>query len=111
MKITIKSSKQYASQCSFDFVHSGDYDYKEVYDAVWDAFDAAGVEPTDIDFRSVDYSMYPEYASAIVSQCGVTFIWSGSYSETDIEDAVSDALSESGLEVIGIMFESADWVD
>lgn len=94
------------SQCSFDFINDGLYDNRELEDMIVQAFLDAGVYPTAVDFRSVDYSGYSNYDDRTVSQCGVDFEWSESYNEDAIEDEVASALDYCGYELVGISFNS-----
>lgn len=97
------------SQCSFDFEHDGNYNYKVLKDAIIKAIYNAGVDPIDADFTSVDYSMYPEYAGKIISQCNVDFEWPyGGYSEENIEIEIQSALEAFGYNLVGISFESLE---
>ena len=103
-------SNRRVSQVSFDFVHDGTYDYRELQDAIFDALSSAGVEPIAVDFRSVDYSMYKEYAGMTVAQGGADFEWDGdsTYFEEAIEDEIASALDYIGCELIGISFNSLE---
>lgn len=96
------------SQCSFDFINDGLYDNHELEDMIVQAFLDAGVYPTAVDFRSVDYSGYSNYEDRTVSQCGVDFEWSERYHEDAIEDEVASALDYCGYELIGISFNSLE---
>lgn len=99
------------SQCSFDFINvenPEDTRTQRMSRNIEHAFRDAGVEPIGIDFRSVDYSMYKEYADKVVGQCSVDFEWSGSYSEEAIEEELASELDWMGYELIGISFNSLD---
>lgn len=96
------------SQCSFDFEHDGNYDYNALKSAIMQAMHNAGVDPIDLDFYSVDYSMYPGYRDSIISQCGVDFSWSTDYSEENIEIELQSALEAFGYNLVGINFESLE---
>ena len=96
------------SQCSFDFVNDGLYNTRELEELVMQAFVDAGVKPIAVDFRSVDYSGYSDYADRTVSQGGVDFEWTGNYYAEAIEDELASALDYAGYELIGIDFNSLE---
>lgn len=100
---TITSSSS-SSGVSFDFIHDGDYDENTIENLLSAAFENLGLEITGIDFRSVDYSMYPEYAGCIVSQCGVDFSWVEDYNQKAVSDTIESVMSELGYEVTGTDF-------
>lgn len=92
---------------SFDFVWRSTYDETDIRSAVEDVFDRFGCEVTGLDFYSVDYSSYPEYADKNVSQCGVDFEWSGDYDDRGIVSALEEEMLSLGYEVIGSNFETS----
>ena len=106
MKRYIKSSKMMKSQCSFDFINDGNYNTRGIEKAVDRACEDCGVTLIAIDFRSVDYSMYPEYKDEIVGQCGFDFEWDSryGYSAKDMRIALEDYVGKEGADIIGI-----DW--
>lgn len=104
---TVQASDDiHMSQCSFDFVWDDDYDMNDIKDSVERVIDELGYEVTGIDFYSVDYSSYPEYANDNVSQCSFDFRWSNDYDSKSIESAIESVMTELGYPVIGIDFNS-----
>lgn len=92
---------------SFDFIYRSTYDETAIRSAVEDVFDRFGCEVTGLDFYSVDYSSYPEYADKNVSQCGVDFEWYGDdYDDSGIVSALEEEMLSLGYEVIGTTFET-----
>lgn len=64
-----------------------------------------------VDFRSADYSMYPEYAAMShirISQGSVDFVWKHDYSEVEVKRAIERALDNQMCSLIGIDFYSLD---
>ena len=93
---------------SFDFTYRSTYDETAMRSAVEDVFDRFGCEVTGLDFYSVDYSSYPEYADTNVSQCGVDFSWYGDdYDDSGIVSALEEEMMALGYEVIGTDFETS----
>lgn len=93
---------------SFDFIHDGNYDEKAIREVIEDSFDRMALEFIGMDFESVDYSNYPDYADKHVSQCQVTFD-SGEKRDYDgnaITDMIEQRLAQLGHEVIGNDFYS-----
>lgn len=94
------------SAYSFDFIHDDDYDAKAIEDAIVDVLVAEGVTPLGGSFESVDYSDYPEYRDALISQCNYDFEWTDDYDEYAIDNGVVAALDALGYKVIGSDFYS-----
>lgn len=113
MKRYIKSQAEYMSGLSFDFIYDTTHDITHDTSAItyilYDVFHDFG---SDIqggpDFRSVDYSDYPEYADKPVGQCGVDFTWVEPYPAEELIDALSEKLSVIGVTLIGYDFYSID---
>ena len=95
------------SICSFDFINDGNYSAREINGVIERACEECGVDFVASDYRSVDYSDYPEYAGEVVSQCGFDFNWESryGYSAKDMREALEEGLSDLGYELIGIDFE------
>ena len=120
MKITKKAIKASTgttktSAVSFDFINDGNWNTRQLEGTIIDAIEKADVYPLGVDFRSVDYSGYPDYADKIVTQGGVDFEWEDSglpdeagYIADDIEAYLADALEKCGCELIGIDFYSVE---
>lgn len=101
----VTCNSQVQSGFSFDFIWEGaDYDNAAIKDTVEDIFDRLGLYVLGIDFESVDYSMYPEYADKNVSQCQVTFEWVNDYDDSEIIEMTEQRLATLGYEVIGTDF-------
>ena len=93
---------------SFDFTYRSTYDETAIRSVVEDVFHRFGCEVTGLDFYSVDYSSYPEYANKNVSQCGVDFSWYGDdYNDSGIVSALEEEMMSLGYEVIGSNFETS----
>ena len=92
---------------SFDFTYQGDYDSGAIENVIYDTFeDQLGLEVVGIDFHSVDYSNVPEFSDQDISQCGVDFKHTRSYSEGAIIGAIDAGLASLGYELIGYDFYS-----
>lgn len=111
----VKSGDQYIESASevgvrsgysFDFIHDGNYNEKAIREVIEDSFDRMALELVGMDFESVDYSSYPDYADKCVSQCQVTFGWEGDYDGNAITDMIEQRLAQLGYEVIGNDFYS-----
>lgn len=101
----VTCNSQVQSGFSFDFIWEGaDYDNAAIKDTIEDIFDRLGLYVLGIDFESVDYSMYPEYADKNVSQCQVTFEWVNDYDDSEIIEMTEQRLATLGYEVIGTDF-------
>nr|DAJ50996.1 MAG TPA: hypothetical protein [Caudoviricetes sp.] len=102
-----KGNTPSTSGFSFDFTYQNDYDFKAIENVIYSTFeDQLGLEVVGVDFRSVDYSHVPEFADQNVSQCGVDFKHTGSYSEGAITGAIDAGLASLGYELIGYDFYS-----
>lgn len=109
MKRYIKSQQENMSSLSFDFTYDITYDDSAITYILYDVFHDFGLGTLGgADFRSVDYSDYPEYADKLVSQCGFDFIWVEPYPAEDLIDALSKELSDIGVTLIGYDFYSID---
>jgi len=102
----IEGESAVRSGYSFDFIHDGNYDEKAIREVVEDSFDRMALEFVGLDFESVDYSSYPDYADKCVSQCQVTFGWEGDHDSEAIAEMVEQRLAQLGYEVIGNDFYS-----
>lgn len=97
------------SQFSFDFSYEDDYDSSSIENALSSVFeDKYGFEILGVDFRSVDYSMYSEYADVNTSQCGVDFKWTQDYNDKAILRDVESALDSLRYPLIGCDFNSVN---
>ena len=96
------------SGASIDFAWIDSYDPHEIEIVITNAFEDAGADVTAIDFYSVDYSQYPEYADKETSQVGVDFIWQpdGDYNADHIIKEIEEGFTGLGLEFLGIDFYS-----
>lgn len=96
------------SGASIDFAWVDNYDPHEIEIVITNAFEDAGADVTAIDFYSVDYSQYPEYADKETSQVGVDFIWQpdGDYNADHITQEIEEGFTRLGLEFLGIDFYS-----
>lgn len=101
MKRMIKASHMVTSGVSFDFVWDDDYDGQAISTAMEQAFDELGLEMKGIDFYSVDYSMYPEYADKNVSQCGIDFDWEDDYDQDEVSTHIHEVMQFLGYEIAG----------
>ena len=99
-----ETSSKVVTGVSFDFIHDGQYDEQAIENALSNAFQQLGLELIGIDFRSVDYSMYPEYDGCIVSQCGADFSWVGDYDQNEVSNVIESTMAGLGYEVAGTDF-------
>lgn len=111
MKRYIRSNTGYTdntSGLSFDFTYVHTYDTSKLSQILDDVFSDFGLTILGVDFRSVDYSSYPEYRDINVSQCGVDFTWIDAYPAEDLISALSEELSAIDVTLIGYDFYSID---
>ena len=104
----VKASKVIRSGASIDFAWKDDYDSNAIEEAIINAFEDGGAEVTGMDFYSVDYSQYPEYADKRTSQVGVDFTWydNADYNADSITSSIEEDLTSLGYQFLGIDFYS-----
>lgn len=104
----VKASEVMRSGASIDFAWKDDYDSNAIEKAIINAFEDAGAEVTGIDFYSVDYSNYPEYADKETSQVGVDFTWydNADYNADAIKSSIEEEFASLGYQFLGIDFYS-----
>lgn len=104
----IMASNKLVSSYSFDFSYDEDYDMDEIEGMIYRIMeDEFGFEVIGgIDFRSVDYSNYPEFDGIDISQCGFDFSYISDYSDKEIDKAIAEGLVSLGYTMIGSEFYS-----
>lgn len=110
-KIVVASSMNptHDSAVSMDYIGEPSvYGLRNIEDAIEKVFNNFGYECLGVDFTEVDYSGYPEYADEQVGQVGADFRWSESYPESELRQALEDAIYEVGYLVIGTSFYSLE---
>ena len=107
VRLKLNYAAQAASGFLFDFIWKADYDAQEIESVIYRVFqDDFNLEVFGIDFQSVDYEDIKEYAGENISQCGVDFAWEDDYPDSDIVNAVAEALQLLGYTLIGYDFYS-----
>lgn len=114
MKRMIRASREderHLSGVSFDFIYPDKgFQFNKMDHDIDEAFSRIGIELLGFDVYEVDYSMYPEYADKNIAQGGADFGWSGDYSESQIKEAIEDALYKQYCNLIGQLdLYSLDW--
>lgn len=99
------------STLSFDFIYDGEYDRDSIFDAISVILKKYSGYIVYLDFDSIDYSMYPEYADYSISQCIVTFIHNKMIDSHSITEDVHDALLDIGYTTIGESIYTPDTID
>ena len=82
---------------------------REIENAVYKCCCKYGCEFLGIDFDSVDYSDYPEFADERVTQCQFDFGWVDPYAYEELSDDIEFAINSLYCDFIGgVEFESGD---